>query len=34
MPDGTPGVLYTLPRLLEAFERAGLRAVSLRDALA
>jgi peptidoglycan/xylan/chitin deacetylase (PgdA/CDA1 family) len=31
-PQGTPGVLESLPRVLEALERAGLRAVTLREA--
>ncbi|HZZ92058.1 MAG TPA: polysaccharide deacetylase family protein [Usitatibacter sp.] len=33
-PSGRPGVLETLPRVLDAIARAGLRPVTLRDALA
>ena len=32
-PAGTPGVLESLPRMLEAIERAGLHCVTLRDAI-
>jgi peptidoglycan/xylan/chitin deacetylase (PgdA/CDA1 family) len=31
-PDGTPGVLVSLPRVLEAIEGAGLKSVTLREA--
>ena len=32
-PAGTPGVLESLPRVLDAIERAGLHCVTLRDAI-
>ena len=32
-PAGTPGVLESLPRMLEAIERAGLHCVTVRDAI-
>ena len=32
-PAGTPGVLESLPRVLETIERAGLHCVTLRDAI-